>query len=195
MASKLSFRIHRVSCIDETGGRYMEKFGNDEIFLGGFAINEGGETNEIAPFSVYPHFDDGDVKVYNPPKILYTFSLNASNAWPNRYGIGLTLIEKDKGSQASIKRANSKIIVSLKDYLRLNYNSIIESPVPRFPELPVLRKLFSLFKDDVFYPQMATIEIPSAGYKWSGSNNSVQKTVHFKEYGGHYALVYDWMLS
>lgn len=195
MASKLSFRIHRVSCIDETGGKYLEKIGNDEIFLGGFAVNDSGKTIEISPFSVYPHFDDGDVKVFNPPKLLHTFSLNTSNVWPKKFGLGLILIEKDAGNISSMKRNNSKIIINLKEYIQQNYGSIIQSPTPRFPEIPSLRKLLGLFKDDVFYPQFAKIEIPFANFSWSGAFDSAEKTVSFKDHGGHYALVYDWLLS
>lgn len=35
MSTQLNLRIHQVKCVDETGGRWAEKFGNDEIYLGG----------------------------------------------------------------------------------------------------------------------------------------------------------------
>ena len=195
MANKLSFRVHRVTCIDETGGKYLEKIGNDEIYLAGFAVNEAGGTVDISPFSVYPHFDDGDVKVYNPPKTFYTFSVTNSGVWPKRFGIGLVLVEKDAGN---LLKSTSKIINASKAYIKNNYSGVIgpNPPLPpRFPRIPSLTKLIASLKYDIFYPQLAIIDIPAADFRWSGSNCSIEKTVNFQEYGGHYALVYDWMLT
>lgn len=194
MATKLSLRIHRVACIDETNGKYMEKIGNDEICLGGLALNNQGETIKIPPFSVYPHFDDGDVKAYNPPKIFYTFPLTASGNWPKGFGITFILIEKDAGG---MEAAVAAIADASKNYLATHFKALVLSPptIPSpKPPLPDLRRLLPTFKDDVFYPQFVSLSIPGPSFSWSGSLDSVEKTVNFRDHGGHYALTYDWLL-
>lgn len=216
MSNKLSLRIHRVACIDETNGKYVEKIGNDEIYLGGYAVNEKGETVEIAPISIYPHFDDGDVKVFNPAKIFYTFPLPASGEWPKGFGIGLVLMERDSGRD--LTKAVNQITAFAKQKIaeefakekkkREEKKKGLEAAVVLTPIVimalkyaaPYIidyvgKKLISALNDDVFTPQLATIEIPSANFTWSGSKDSVEKIVSFRDHGGHYALTYDWLLN
>ena len=47
MASRLEFRTHSVKRVDETNGSFAERFGNDEIFLGGHNVLQNGETAPI----------------------------------------------------------------------------------------------------------------------------------------------------
>src|SRR4030095_4324829 len=57
--SNLELRLHKVRCVDETGGWFGEKAGNDEIDLGGTAVDETGDTHTITKFRVASNFDDG----------------------------------------------------------------------------------------------------------------------------------------
>lgn len=222
MSTKLSLRIHRVTCIDETGGKLAEGIGNDEIYLGGFAVNDKAETTEIKPVSIYPHFDDGDSKVFNPPKIFHTFPL--PNAWgtePKGFGIGLVLIERDTGRDFSpaitklTEFAKKKIAEKLEEEKKKRAEKKKEeekkSKLAGAVLTPLIiaaikyaapyiidfakRQLIRGLRDEVFLPQEATIAITSPSHTWSGSKDSVEKTVHFREHGGHYTVVYDWQLS
>ena len=80
-----------MKCIDETNGAWAERFGNDEIWLGGYSIASNGNTQPIAPWEVYAHFDDGDIKVFEPPRVFHTFAL-APVGFPQELGLGLVLV-------------------------------------------------------------------------------------------------------
>lgn len=99
MATQIQFRIHSVKCQDETGGSFAERFGNDEIYLGGYGIAANGSTTQVAPRSVYGNFDDGDEFVFNPPRVFHSAPLGAN--YPQEFGVGLVLVERDAGGMAS----------------------------------------------------------------------------------------------
>lgn len=75
MASSATFRIRSVKCRDEMGGYYREKFGNDEIKGAVFSADLRGSTRNSGRFDIYPDFDDGDVKTFDPPKEVVTLDL------------------------------------------------------------------------------------------------------------------------
>ncbi|QLQ30464.1 MAG: hypothetical protein HZT40_01250 [Candidatus Thiothrix singaporensis] len=64
----LNLNIHKVVCVDEIGGEWEEKFGNDEIYLGGVTISSSN-IGKVDPFEIYADFDDGEVQEYNPPRV------------------------------------------------------------------------------------------------------------------------------
>jgi hypothetical protein len=209
MATKLSLRIHQVKCVDETGGWIAERVGDDEIYLGGFAvINANGDTQKINPVSIYPNFDDGDVKVFNPPKVFHTINMGVANE-PKTFAVGLVLIEKDAGgmttavtritefAETKIKerlallRANPGVVPLLGAAL---LKSVLIFVAPHIIDF-VKRSIISAFNDEIFTPNIATVDIPSPNFTWSGSLDSAQKTVSFRDHDGTYQLTYDWLLS
>jgi hypothetical protein len=217
MASTLQFRVHTVRCVDETGGQYAERFGNDEIHLGGHSILQDGTTSPIHPFSVYPHFDDGDVKVYDPPRVFHEFALGAS--FPQEFGIGMTLIEKDAGGMVdAVRKIADKVgeevqkrLESAKAARKADMTRKAASEDGRTRALgPVLsyaiaaaapyvidwvkRTIISAFSDDIFQPQHATVMIPSASFDWSGSPSSAISTAVFRDHSGVYYVTFDWNL-
>lgn len=215
MSKQLSLRVHKVTCRDETNGKYVEMVGNDEIYLGGFAVNEKAETVQISPVSIYPHFDDGDVKVFNPPKVFHTFQMPTTGDWPKTYAVGLILIEKDAGGMVSaVKKitdfAKAKILEELakekkKAEAKVNPGIVgslalgpilleaLKAALPYILDF-VIGKIMGAFADDVFKPQLATIQIPKADFNWGGTNDSAEKTVTFRDHSGIYDLTYDWRL-
>lgn len=209
MATKLSLRVHRVKCVDETGGRWAEKVGNDEIYLGGFAVtNQNGDTVKIDPVSIYSDFDDGDVKVFNPPMVFHTVTIPNSGDWPKTFAIGLILIEKDAGGMVgAVTKITDFFETELKKKLAqpavagaapliagalLKYAIIAIAPTVISY---VKQKIVSVFSDEIFMPNMATVDISSANFTWSGSTDSAQKTIEFRDHGGIYQVTYDWKLS
>ncbi len=225
MSTKLSLRIHRVKCVDETGGRFAERVGNDEIYLGGFVVGQDGSTTAINPVSIYPHFDDGDVKTFNPPKIFHTLTLPVGGAWPKGFGIGLVLVERDAGGMVdAVKKIADFAEAKIKEKLNgsatdvANARSVIanamtegnaERAAAAIPPLLltaiqlaapfildyVKRVIIGAFADEIFTPQMATLELSSANFKWGGTTDSAEKTVRFRDHSGIYDLTYDWQLS
>lgn len=75
MADSATFRIRRVKCRDEMGGKYREKFGNDEIQCAVFSADLRGSTRNSGRINIYDNFDDGDEKVFNPPREVVTLDL------------------------------------------------------------------------------------------------------------------------
>src|SRR5262245_38663835 len=99
----LTLKLVRVKCVDETGGRIAEKFGNDEIWLAGFAADAtGGAPQKLAPFEVYPDFDDGDIKEFTPPKTIATLKVPGGGTFPKSCVVTLLLAEKDSGDLTAL---------------------------------------------------------------------------------------------
>ena len=219
-------RVHSVKCVDETGGRIAERVGNDEIYLGGFVVDESGNTKAISPTSIYPHFDDGDIKIFNPPKIFNTITLPSGGSWPKGFGIGLILIERDAGGMVeAVTKIADFAEEKIKEKLNgpasevANARSVIakataggESARTLAAVPPVLitiaielalpliltyvkRTIIGAFVDEVFTPQIATLELPSSNFTWLGANDSAEKIVRFRDHDGVYDLTYDWQLS
>lgn len=90
-ATKLQLKLAKVKCVDETDPDWL---GSDEIAIGGFAVDEKSNESKIAEFKV-GKFDDGDVKDYNPDKVLKEFLLNGVH--PGTYAAFLSIAEKDSG--------------------------------------------------------------------------------------------------
>ncbi|MDT7838267.1 hypothetical protein [Aquabacterium sp. OR-4] len=208
MASALQLRIHSVRCVDETGGRFAERFGNDEIYMGGHAMLGDGSTSVVPAFSVYPHFDDGDIKVYNPPRVFHTFALGPS--FPQEFAVGLVLIEKDAGGMSdAIKRIADKVETEVRKRLEQPAAMVRQAEGQRAlsPLLAqalayaapyvidyVRKKLMGAISDDLFQPQHTTVSIDSANFSWSGSPSSAVKTLTFRDHDGVYQVACDWNL-
>jgi hypothetical protein len=208
MATKLTLRVHKVKCVDETGGWLAEKAGNDEIYLGGFAVtHQNGETVKINPISIYPHFDDGDVKVFNPPLQFHTINLANAEAWPRTYAVGLVLVERDRGGMV-------EAVTKIADFFEVKLKERLAAPQPAAAALipaallkqaivfvaPILfthvkNVIIRAFEDEIFTPQIATLDLPDKDFTWSGRPDSAEKTVRFSGHDGTYDLTYDWLLS
>jgi hypothetical protein len=57
------------------GGKYREKFGNDEIKCAVFSADLRGSTRNSGRFDIYDNFDDGDEKTFDPPREVVTLDL------------------------------------------------------------------------------------------------------------------------
>lgn len=192
MASNVSFRIHQVKCIDETGGWLAEKAGNDEIWLSGFGISPSGETRKVEPFEVYANFDDNDVKKYNPPRNFISLPLLDSGVWPKSIGIGLLLAEKDWGD------FGGKVDVILEKVKGAvgsvpaggGWQAALVMVAPF-----VLNQVIGVARDDIFPLQSVTLDVPNPQFLWGGQPTSPRATVDFRGHDGIYRLEYDWSLS
>jgi hypothetical protein len=69
----LQLRIRELLAIDETGGFFAE-FASDDMYLSAVAVERRGtakHTVQLLPFKALGEigeFDDGDSKIYTPPK-------------------------------------------------------------------------------------------------------------------------------
>lgn len=103
--TKLEFRLHKVKCLDETGGFFGEHAGNDEMDLGGSAIDETGDTHNIPKFRVGSNFDDGEQVTFSPPRRFTTFDLTEGTVFPKSYFVTMVLAEVDQGGLTEFQQS------------------------------------------------------------------------------------------
>lgn len=203
VTDNLEFRAHKVKCVDETN---PEAFGDDEIMLGGATIDESGDTGKIPQFMVGNSFDDGEQKVYSPPKRLCSFNLNEGTTFPKSYFVTLALAEKDMGGFGDfLTQLYDKIKGRVIEAIAAAIGAAIGSTIPGLGTIVgavvgwVLGKLVAwiigLFSDDVFPPVTLSINIPSLNARWpGGKTDSPEKIATWTGHGGKYQLTYDWRL-
>ncbi|NIJ52868.1 hypothetical protein [Dyadobacter arcticus] len=199
--NKLELRIHSVKCVDETGSSWAEKFGDDEIDLGGTSIDETGDTNKITKFRVSSSFDDGETTKYNPPRQFTFFNLLEGNTFPKNYIVTLVLSEADMGGfpeyinrlfelvKEKVKAALIAAGLGLGATIGAALAYVIGYIVDRICGI-----LSRAWNDDVFPPLSAKIKIPSLSTRWNGKTDSPEQVIRFRGHGGEYHLTYDWRL-
>jgi hypothetical protein len=211
MNNQISLRIHSVKCLDETGGKWVEKVGNDEIFLAGFGIDVNANTSRVGAFEVYAHFDDGDIKTYSPPRNFVTLTLANNSSFPKTCSVGFILAEKDAGDFGSKAAAiydkvreemEKKKREQEEEQKRMGRSALTSEDLRVVWEIvkPILYswikdKIISAANDDVFPPSDTSVTIPSADFTWDGSKISPPSAVQFRGHDGLYLLTYDWELA
>ncbi len=210
MSSQITLRIHSVKCVDETGGKWAEKVGNDEIALAGFGIDANSETVFVNRFGVYAHFDDGDIKTYAPPRNFITLALNPNGPFPQTCVAGFFLAEEDGGEDFGSKAmaiyekvreevTKQKQAASLVPAGAARLASPAAAAIWEFSRSVVYpwakAKILNAMKDDIFPPTDTMVTIPTPGFTWDGSTVSPPAAVEFRGHDGIYLLTYDWVLA
>lgn len=211
MSTTLNLRIHSVKCVDETGGSFAERFGNDEIYLGGFSIDPKAKTTKINSFSVYAGFDDGDEKKYSPPKVYATYELGTNFTKPVKCYAGFLLIEKDSGGMATAtQKLYDKLnaeIKKKKEQLEDRLDTTVPVIIGGIPAgliwsaiKPILynyvtNTIAGWFGDEIFPLQDVSATIMNANHTWNGKRTSPVSMVEFRGHDGVYQLFYDWELK
>jgi len=200
--TKLEFRIHKVKCLDETGG-WAERFGNDEIDLGGTTVDETGDTHTITKFRVGSNFDDGEQVAFSPPRSFTVFNLTEGTAYPKAYFVTLVLAEVDMGGLSEFL---NNLLVKVKERvtaaLIAAFGALGSSGGPvgaiigagvGFVVGKVFDWLKSVWSDDVFKPVTASVNITSLNAQWPGGRtDSPEAIATFEGHGGKYEVTYDW---
>lgn len=211
MNNQLSLRIHSVKCLDETGGSWAERVGNDEMFLSGFGIDANAATVKVNPFEVYAHFDDGDIKRFSPPRNFVTLNLGGNGSFPKSCSVGFLLAEKDGGDFGS---KAAKIYDKVKEEMEKKKREE-EEERRRMGHAPfssedlgdiweeirpyvygwVKDRIIAGANDDIFPPRDTSVTVTSADFTWNGSKVSPPSAVEFRGHDGVYLMTYDWELS
>ena len=213
MSTRLNLRIHSVKCVDETGGSFAERFGNDEISLGGFTVDPGGITTKISPFTVNNNFDDGEIQRYSPPRVFASFPLPAFQT-PRVFSAGFLLFEKDAGGMSGIvttivnkvielvrkqKAAAAKTVATTNGADEAATTAIpigaIWAAIKPFVIKFVLDQISSAIKDDLFPLQDVSVTLLSNNHTFNGSKISPLQMAEFRAHDGVYQLLYDWELQ
>jgi hypothetical protein len=101
VSSSITLFVPRVRCADETTGRWREKFGNDEMYLGavyvGISADKSFDVRVVRTRSVGDDYDDGESVNWN--QALFTFDLGdpALHPFPKAALASLVLAEHDWG--------------------------------------------------------------------------------------------------
>lgn len=193
----------RVKCIDETGGKWAEKVGNDEIKLAGVGIDATGKTVKIPGFSVYPHFDDQETKTFSPPMTIATLDVPSTGVFPKSCNVTLILAETDAGSGLSkfAQEAFSEVTKEMKE-MKDGMTKPEEDPtfkdklIKKAKEIAygwIKEKIGKIVGDDVFDPQVASVEISSSDFYW-GDGTKLSPEIHaeFHGHNGAYRVTYYW---
>jgi hypothetical protein len=204
----VSLKLVRVKCVDETGGSFVERFGNDEIWLAGNAVDATPTTHNLPPFEVYPHFDDGDIKEFRPPKPIFTLAVPGGGTFPKSCFATLLLAEKDSGDLTQLaldafdKATND--MEEMKDEMGMGEG---DQPPPDFWDKAeekarewtygyIKDRIAAGLNDDVFPAQLVSLSITSDDFLWGdGTKMSPETTVEFRGHGGVYYLVYYWEIE
>ena len=162
----------KVRCADETNPEFA---GDDEIALGGLTVDETGDTKKVSQFMVGNSFDDGEQKVYSPPKRFTYFNLNEGGTkFPKSYFVTLALAEKDMGGFADfLNKLWDKVKEKILPMITAAVGGAIGSVVPGLGTIvgaavgwalgQLVAWLIGLFGDDVFKPFTVSVNIhPSA---------------------------------
>jgi hypothetical protein len=209
MNNKISLRIHSVKCVDETGGSFVERFGNDEIALSGFGIDAAANTVQVKPFDIGSNFDDGETKRFSPPRRFVT--LNIPKTFPATFSVGFLLAEKDNGDFGSkVGKIFAKVTeeIEKKKKEEVQKKGRTGSAALTGAEIAVIWELakpfvFSFVKDkiigaandDIFPLQDVSVTVPSADFTFAGGKDSQDFSVEFRGHGGVYRMTCDWQLS
>lgn len=211
----LEFRIHKVKCVDETNPEWP---GDDEIAMGAVAVADNGTSSKINEFMVRDDFDDGESKVYNPPRLLKTFSLT-NVSYPADFMMVLALAEKDNGGMSdflkdlweAIKDDVQAIIAAVSAAAGAAIGTAIGGTLGTALGGPlgaiigavagaiigaIVGWIISALKDDIFTPQAAAVHLPNTLSTFAGGSlTSPQFTVNFRDHGGHYRVYYSWKIN
>jgi hypothetical protein len=200
--------------VDETGGSFAERCGNDEISLGGVTVDPNGLTAKISPFTVNSNFDDGEIQRYSPPRVFASFALPAFQT-PRVFSAGFLLFEKDAGGMSGIVTTIvNKVIELIKNrkaafaqkavVASTNGTDAVATAIPvaaiwaaikPFVIKFVLDQISSAIKDDLFPLQDVAVTLFSNNHTFNGSKTSPVQMVEFRAHDGVYQLVYDWELQ
>lgn len=194
MSKTLQVRIHRVTCIDETGGSLAERMGNDEMYLCGYAIDNNNNVYPINPVSIYGNFDDGDVKTFYNPLLFYQFTVNDAAA-PQNFAIAFILVERDQTNNFQIEKYVAEAVNTARVNIRKTGSPIVPGSADQVSKwnnitLAVSRffsSIASVAADEFFPPVLRTSTITNGEM-----SDPYMEYFTVKAHDGTYKVEHDW---
>jgi hypothetical protein len=102
MTASITLHVPRVRCVDETGGSFRERFGNDEMYLGAVFVaisaNKSFDVRVSGSKLIGGNFDDKET--VNWGKDLFQYDLGDASVYPYPKAViaSLVLAEHDTGN-------------------------------------------------------------------------------------------------
>lgn len=206
-ARRLILQIHEVKCLDETGGKWREKIGGDEVTLSGLTIDAAGRAVRQQTLRIGKFERDRSVKRYSPAHTFATFDLRQGPDFPRQYQTMFILAERDQGGglveyvNAIVEGINTGSKPATSDEGSLAKSFVTDPPLSmdavaaKAVKLAVA-KVGRWAKDDIFRPRAAKVSMKTAAFRFpKGAIASRPDTASFKGYGGVYRIVYSWRLA
>jgi len=206
-ARRLILQIHEVKCLDETGGKWREKIGGDEVTLSGLTIDAAGRAVRQQTLRIGKFERDRSVKRYSPARAFATFDLRQGPDFPRHYQAMLILAERDQGGglveyvNAIVSNINTGSALPSQDKVDVP-NQLLASPPTTREEAAAkavklaVAKVGQWAKDDIFRPRSAKVSMKTGEFRFAkGAVTSRPDTASFKGYGGLYRIVYSWRLA
>jgi hypothetical protein len=160
----LNLNIHKVVCVDEIGNWLMEKAGNDEIYLGG-VILDNPNVHKISSFEIYAHFDDGDVKDYDPPRVFYSSDLSQKTVIPDTISATFVLADKQVDGLGGHNQAITRV------YDAMNLSADFGAAINTLESIAFNAIDWSALTDKVFKPR-AVATFVDANHLLNGANQT-----------------------
>jgi hypothetical protein len=102
VSASIGLHIPRVRCADETGGRFKERIGNDEIYLGAVFVaisaNKSFTVLNTGSRLVYEHFDDKETVNWGQDLVRHDLGDAFVHPYPKAVIASLVLAEHDAGN-------------------------------------------------------------------------------------------------
>jgi hypothetical protein len=212
---EVDFILNKVECLDETN---PEALGKDDIYMGGTAVDDEGETYKISLFEV-GKFNDGDEKSYSGGKYLKKFYPDTDYTDDKLFLVTLYLIEKDSGGASDFL---NEAYDATKDYIEelmmtagvAALSAALASAAPSagtsvvalvaaiiatlavlvFAEL--IKLIASALSDDIFAPSdehTTTAILESSTDSFDGSSE-LSDSMTFEDHSGKYRVKFTWKL-
>jgi hypothetical protein len=221
MAS-IALHIPRVRCVDETGGSFAERFGNDEIYIGAVFViinaNKSFTVGTTGAKLVGNNFDDNETVNWN--RDLFNLSLGTPSVdpYPKAVLASIMLAEHDAGN------GRNKFLEKLAEEFRKKLTAqaiegaisarmtrggagVAVAPVPGFivdvlkdfakdklKELGnfLLKEISGILGDDIFPTNVKLIDLSSENQTWDGQPRTPDETIEFRGHKGVYTAVMHW---
>lgn len=212
---EVDFILNSVECKDETNPEWA---GKDDIYMGGNAIDDSGETYKLSYFEV-GKFNDEDEKNYSGGKYLKKFYPDSSYSENKLFMVQLFLIEKDSGGASDFLTSAYE---ATKDYIDeiimtagvTALSTALASAAPSAGTslialiaaiaatlailiiAELIRLIASVLEDDIFVPtddHMSAITLESSTDTLEGKTE-MNDHMTFEGYDGKYQVNYTWKL-
>lgn len=191
----LVLHIVRLKCGDETGGKWVEKAGTDQMYLSVIGVDAAMRVSKVDPFRIGGNFNDGSLYEFSPPKPLLTLSVPASGSFPKTCSAHFILCENydGKGHQEATKVAFEKAQSEARSAKADGGANVAGAALSGVLIDAIKQRLANHFKDKLFPLQTVTLDVPNSDYRWGdGTKWSPEITLRVMGHEGVYYLVYAW---
>jgi hypothetical protein len=213
-------RIHRVKCVDECGGRIVEKLpGDDEIRLGVIAVDATGSVH-MKDMGIGNFRRDGHTIPFTNPLRVVSFRVDGTR-FPKLYQVALVLAETDPGrgfneylkklTEHFRKLSNDKVArvapligdggmalavfgPQVAGVIAKEIAAEVAEEVGKKAKAALKAELKDRWKDEIFQVRLQKLRIPRPSFRFHGGMTSDRKTVVFSGHKCKYELEYSWQL-